>query len=453
MDLSRIFSITVNRSSPRITRQALDLPLIYGYVPTTVIPVSELTREYLSATALADMVTDGFLTTDPVYQCAVALLSQSPRPSKFKVGCSRLTWDHDVDLLAKTFATGETIELSITKNGVTRDYTRACGGASLAAEAAALKVLLDADAAGWFIAGTAEFTATVNGDNLEIRATVGDEREMLYWDGFLNLNISDVTTDRGIAAEVANILAYDPAWYCLIPADSFGAAELTLLATAIEATGNKIMSYATQDTVCEAGTGILHTLHAASRDRSIGYYSQNGMDEYPGATNAGRFLGEGDAYVGEVAWANKSFSGVTPSVLTSAALTLIEADSGNHYTTTAGVGNCFPGTVASGEYVDIIHLADYVVARIAEGCFSLSRATRKIPYTDAGVAQVRAVVLGALQDKVPGGFVEGSLTFTAPAVSTVDPADKAARTLPGVSFGATFSGAILYVDMTADLEF
>ena len=459
MDLSLIVNVTLNRNNPSLARAGFGTPLIFGYIDTAIIPPADRTRLYASATGLSDMIDDGFTTNHPVYKAAAALVAQNPCPQYFKVGRGALDFTHAVELLPDTFASGDTISFTVTKGTTSRTYTRTCGGVSLAAEAIAIALDMNNDASGWGTSGTGELTIAAVGNDVEIDAvSPANDNEMWYYSSLSNISLTDVTADRGtgIADDLAAILTADDDWYCLLLADAFGAVEIEAAADWIESY-QKICVAATQDrVVATAGTGIINTLKTSSNERTFMIYSPHSMAEYPAAAVAGRFLPEEP---GEVVWADKSLSGVTYwEGGTTAQLQNVEKKDGdlrfgNHYTKTAGVGNLRWGVTPKGEYIDIIRLGDWAVARCREDIFSAHRANKKIAFTDSGIALITGIIEKRLKEKVQDGFVDGSVSVDAPLASDVTAADKAARKLPGVVANAQFSGAILYTELKLQLAF
>lgn len=460
MDLNTIIPVTISVGSPSITRLGFGEPGIFGYVPTTVIPASSRTKRYSTSTGLADLVADGFATTDPVYLAAQAVAAQTPRPPTFKVLCGRETVTHDFDITPTTFAAGETIEVTLTKGGVSRTYTRTAAGVSLAAEATAIAALFEADASGWGAAGSVEFVSAGVGDVVQVRAVVpgAGENDVWYVSARTNCTYTDQSADRGIAAEMTAILAADSDWYMLIPADAFGAAELALLATSVQGATNKTMCAMSQDAAVIAGTGIGATLVAADRTRTMMTYSGASLGTYLSGGIAGRFLPEDP---GSEAWMYKSISGPTPDMLTTSESSLAHADYTNTYEgiSVGGVtvvnGNLYKGwTCGSSEtFIDQIRLIDALVFEVQSRVLALFRASRKVPYTDKGIGQIKGAVLAAIRAFQPNGFVTGSEFCEVPAAADISAIDKAARTLPDVVFGATLSGAIATVTIAGTLEY
>lgn len=445
------YSVTVNRNSPAISELGFGTPLVFGYISTSIIPPAERTRLYNASTALTQMVTDGFAVTDPVYLAVQAAISQSPAVKQIKVGRGALSYTHAVELLPTTFASGDNIAVTVTKGTTSRTYSQTAGGVSLAAEATALAALMNADASGWGTAGTAELTIAAVGNDVEIDAvSPANDNEMWYYSAINNLAFTDVGTDRGIATDLTAVEAYDDDWYCLLLADAFGATEIAAASTWIQSR-LKVMIYTTQDsTNASAGTGITATISAATAHRTMQFFSKNSMSEYLACAEAGRFLSQP---AGETSWADKSLTGVTASSYTAAEFSNLAGNYCNYYQTMAGVGNVYKGWVASGLYMDIIRLTDWVVQRVQERLFSNARANEKINFDDNGIAQVCGSILNVMEEKVPVGFVDGTLTCTAPLNADVSAANRANKHLPDVVWGAQITSGIMTVDMTANLYF
>lgn len=448
-DLNTRYAITVNRTSATLSRAGFGEPLIFGYIDTGIIPVSQRTRRYSLASFAVDMVADGFATTDPVYLAMAQVAAQTPRPATAKVGRGALDYTHAVELEILTDTSGETILVTITKGTTSRSYERACAGGGIAAEATAVAALMNADASGWGTAGTGELTIAGVGTAVEIDAvSPANDNEMWYYDGLQNAGFTDVGTDRGMSTDLTAVAAYDNDWWGLVLADSFGATEIAAAATWAES-NKKLLCAATQDyTNASAGTGIASTLASASRDYTNLTYTPHALNQYPGAAVAGRFL---PLPPGEIVWANKTLSGVTAATLTTAQISNLETDKCNYHDLTKGVGVLFKGFVSSGEFVDTIRLTDWTVTTVQEELLALALSVNKIPFTDAGVSQIEGVIRNVLRRKMPLAFEQDSDFFFAPKVADVSVADKSNRVLPDVVFGATFAGAIMTMTITANL--
>ena len=102
------------------------------------------------------------------------------------------------------------------------------------------------------------------------------------------------------------------------------------------------------------------------------------------------------------------------------------------------------GTVASGEYIDVVRGRDWLSTRLAEDVFGLFASLEKVPFTDQGIALVETAVRGVLQEGVNAGLLSSNPApvVTVPKAADVSALNKASRMLPDVNFTATLSGAI-----------
>jgi hypothetical protein len=458
MDLGQIITVTATLQNPALNRLSFGEPGIFGQVPIAIIPATSRTRRYSTATALADMITDGFVTSDAVYRAATALCAQSPRPQTFKVLCGRSNFTYAARLTCNAAPATDVLSMTIRGENPAVAGTVLEATVSVAGTGAAIgngTALHAALVATGFDPGTVTFTD--NGDGtVDIDGAAAND---LAWvDDLYNITVEDLTADRGIAAEIAAILAADADWYELIPADAFGEAELTLLATAIQGATNKAMCCATQDSEALAGTGIGDVLRAANRTKTMVIYTAHGLDEYPSAACSGAFLAKDP---GTYMRAFKSLSGVTPSVLTTAQLALLHADFVNTYTgVSIGGVSVVSGDLQRGwssgsveGYMDTYRLIDATVTEIQLRVYSAMRAADKIPMTDPGLSAIKGAVLEAIKSFGPLAYVPGSEVCNVPKASTIPAIDRAARRVPDVSAGATLAGGINRVEIGLTLSF
>ena len=459
MDLGSIIAVTATLQNPALNRLSFGEPGIYARVPIAVIPASVRTRRYATATALADLLDDGFAASDPVYLAATALCSQSPRPQTFKVLCGRSDFTFAAVLTCTTTDDTDTIEVTIRGENPAAAGTILEEVVSIAGDplgnantnATALAVALSGTG---FDPGTVTFTAV--GATVEVDGAAAND--ICFFDDLHNVTLDDATADRGIAADIGAIIAADSDWYELIPADAFGGAELTLLSTAMNSATNKAMSYASQDSDILTGAGIAAALTALNHTKTFGIYSAHGMDQYPGAAAAGLFLAKDP---GTYMRAFKSLTGVTPSHLTTAELALVHANFMNTYTGVS-IGGV---TIVNGDlqrgwshgsvegFMDTYRLIDATVSEIQLRVFSALRAADKIPMTDQGLSVIKGSVLEAVKSFGPLAYVPGSEVCNVPLASTISAIDRAARTVPSVSAGAQLAGGINRVNISLTLSF
>lgn len=321
-------------------------------------------------------------------------------------------------------------------------------------EADTIATLLD-----WFTAditqnGTANVTPTDGATKLTVTADTAGEFFSVVMSGE-GWTVEDVTTDPGMATDLAAVELYDNDWYCLIPVDTFGAAEIEAAAAWVEA-AKKIGVYQTADTdvatVAEASdtSSIAYTLKNANYDRAMLFFHRD-TDEYVGGAMAGRALPE-DA--GSITWAYKQLSSVSAQTLTTTERTNLENKNVNFLSTLAGVNITRYGVASGGEYIDVMRGTDWLAARIQERVYTLLLNNDKLPYTDAGIQAVRAEILAQLAAGIARDFIaaDPEPTCTVPRATAVSAADKSSRTLNNVTFRATLAGAIHKVAIEGELN-
>jgi hypothetical protein len=119
-DLNQIITVSIDRNTTTPTATGFGQPLLAGYFSTSVFP--ERVKEY---STLAELVTEGFATTDPIYKMATDLLAQNPSPTTFKVGRLALPSTPTFTLTpsADSIVAGEAHALTITGPGATAGET------------------------------------------------------------------------------------------------------------------------------------------------------------------------------------------------------------------------------------------------------------------------------------------------------------------------------------------
>jgi phage tail sheath gpL-like len=431
MSLADIASITIAANSGGIKRTSFGVPLIAAYHTEYVDRVREYSK-------LSEMVDDGFATTSPAYLAAVALKSQSPSVRKWKVGRRALAMTQTVDITPTVTTEGFTYQLSIGDESI--EHTVGAS-ATVATICDALVIAINALSGAFTCTdGTTKVTVAANSAGVLFR----------YHSFSREFTIKDVTADPGIATDLTAIRAADDDWYGLI-LDSQGAAEVAAAAAAIE-TLEKILVFNTADSVCrQSGTSdILSTLETSAYARTAGLFHTD-LDGYASAAWMGQRFARDP---GSDTWAYKTLAGIPADVLTTAEQGYIAAKQGSYYVEIAGRNVTIGGKVASGEWIDVVRGRDWLVARLREEIFALLANSEKLPYTDAGVAAVVAVIQGVLDDAVNRGFLAASPepTVTAPDVADVSSVDKAARLLPDIEFSATLAGAVHSLDITGTVS-
>lgn len=259
-----------------------------------------------------------------------------------------------------------------------------------------------------------------------------------------NLTPEVVTTDPGVEADLAACFEADPDFYG-VALDSNGAAEIEAAAAWVESNGKLLVVQTADAGTLDAETtdDVASTLKDASYGRTFTLYHPKiaTADSWIAAAMLGSRL---PATPGSDTWAFKTLATVSAYALTDAQAAALEAKNVTWYQTLAGVAVTYGGKVAAGEWADVVRFLDKQRARLRERLYALQLANAKIPFTDGGISAVRAEVAATIKEgQRDGGFDPAAdPTIDVPKVADVSSADRAARTLPGVSWSMRLAGAI-----------
>lgn len=425
-----VIQVTITRNTRTPTRAGFGTPLLMAY--HTRFP--ELYRVYEE---LSDMESDGFVSRDPAYRMAQALLSQSPRPERFVVGRLPAAHTHTQEVTITSAVEGEVVELSVvspTTGDVTEISYTIPAAATTTTVATAVELLVEA------VAGvTAASAAAV------ITITPDTNGNIVYVYGLQNATIKDITADAAYDTALSALDLATPSadsWYT-VHIDVASKANLDDVAAWAE-TRVKLFIGQTINSEEAAGTGALLTnLRDLGYDRTAMVYHPN-LHQYPAVAWAGRTLPE-DA--GSITWAMKELIGVTPTQLTPTQESNLETASANFYVEVGGLnmvdGKNGGGIAVGGEYLDIMHGTDWFTARLQEEGLAYLANQGKVTYEDSTGDTMEALVLAVLGAGVDRKlFTRGSLTATATKVANISSADRAARVFGPIKFGATYAGAV-----------
>ena len=193
-------------------------------------------------------------------------------------------------------------------------------------------------------------------------------------------------------------------------------------------------------------SSIAAILNSSGLVRTFVMYHQDADFDFPEAAWFGRVL---PTDPGSVTWKFKTLNSITFSELTTNQSKNARDKNANVYEFIGGVSITREGTMAQGEFIDIIRGVDWLQARIQEFVYQLLVNSPKVPYTNAGITAVEAEVRRALTLGVTNNFIADDPQFVVetPDVSDVSPTDKANRILRNVTFNATLAGAVHAVNI------
>lgn len=446
MSLADIVQLSITLKSTTVTKAGFGRPLICGNHSRFV----GRTRLYTTADA---MLVDGFLTTDQEYELANEVKSQRPAPKDFKIGRLALPFTQLVQLVPSNVTQG--FVYSGTINGAAWSYT-VLAAATTATVCTALAALFSG------LSGTGMTFTGASGTWVLCTATTAG-KVTNFVDMVPELRVTSTTADGGMAADMAAILAADTDWFGLLLTEN-SSAIVAATAAWVESK-RRIFFYPSADYGCKDGastTDIMYANKAFSYFNTAGFYHHE-VGSLIAAGIMGSFL---VTLPGTSSVAHKSIPGVKPSdvaangtqYLTDAEDTNVQAKNGNTYRTIAGNGDVLFGKVASGDYIDAVRFIHFMYARITESVILALQSSPRIPYSDAGIEQVKGAILAPLVSwtRKPYEALSNALNeapfVDAPKAADVDSASRIGRILPNVTFSARYLGAIHIAQITGTVS-
>lgn len=445
-EIKDIIDLTITRETARVLQAGFGIPMIMG--PTFRIP--DRIKAYGEP---ADLLSDGFSTSDNIYIAALKMFSQELSPEQFYVGNKKENVNSLQTITFDALATAGTFTVTV-------------GAATTAAiaynaNAAAIKAAIE------LLAGVTE--VTVAGDMpvlvLTVEFTGVDGNQ--HW-AAITVDVSALTgvtsetivqTQYGSAEDASwtdainAIIAANPLWYAMM-ATTRTQSEILELAAVIESE-DKLYFTCTDDADVLTGvsTDTASKLQALSYDRTIFLWSADEANYPEGAWMGGNLPKE----PGSLTWKFKPLVGITADELGANDLVNLKAKNANFYETVAGNSIITSeAVVVSGEYIDIMRGTDWIHARIGEDEFLVFLNNDKIPYTNKGVSLLTNPLRARLIDAASEArriLVEESIVVNEPDVDAALQADKAARLLKGITFSATYQGAVHKVEINGKLSF
>ena len=418
MAIEDIVNVTISRNTTAVSRAGFGVALIMG-----LNRISNLTyEEYTDA---ASLIIAGYQTTDPEYLAALAIFSQPISPTKVAIGRREVN--------VSTLGVGivaDSVDYTCTVNGT--PFTINSGVAATATTIiTALKGAID---------GGSEpvTTGAVVADEITITSDVSGARDSIT----TSANCTLVhTATQSLTNDLADIRNVNDAWYALV-AHTHVSADIQELAASIE-TAKKIYAYSTADSdvISAAATDVASILKGLSYARTFGMYDPDANTAFPEAAWLGVMLPKDP---GSATWKFKTLVGQDADDLTPTQITNASSKNINTYQEVGGVKITSEGVVAEGEYIDVIRGIDWLESRMEERVYGRLVNADKIPFTNAGIAIIATEVSAQLQEAIDADLLsdDPAPVVVVPKASGVNPGDKIARNLVGVTFEATLAGAI-----------
>jgi hypothetical protein len=431
--------VNVSLASAVFDRAGFGVPLLLGYHTK----FAEWARAY-SGDILEGLEDDGFSATDTngIYRMASMLVRQEVAPQSIVVGRVGSAHTQTVRFTPATPVAGKVYTFAITVAGITQTATFTADSTPTVAEVCAgLTTAINAL--------TVDVTCTDNTTSFDMITTAGKlfkvEHNLLPAEMTVLATTADPST--GYATSLANVINENNDWYCVL-LDTDSDAINNVVADAVELL-DKICIQDSADTgiLTNSTTDVASDREAEEATRTATFYNHV-IGGYAACAFAGRML---PTDPGSETWMWKKLRGVVASPLTSSQRGFADGKQCNYYRSGGnGLSITMNGQMGGGRYIDVQRGMDWFKARIAEALIALFASELKVPYTAAGLAQIKGVLEGVTQTAIAQGFLSPGTpdseedpipTVTVPKITDVTEADRAARTVSGVKVSGRVAGA------------
>lgn len=452
MSLAELINVQISIASAGIVAAGFGVPLIAGV--HTRFNDSARYRDYAK---VSDMIVDGFLTSDPEYILASALMSQKLKVERFVIG-RRLTpvaqvWTVTIATVTNSYT------YSLDLNG--RTVTYVSDGSATALEIrdnliTNIAALSPAEPVTAVLATGTTFTITSTDAGVPLTVVPLDS----------HLTAAITTPNVGIEDDLTAIAAAGATWYST-HLTSRDPGTIYRSAVWVEANSSDV-SYIGGYQTNEANTrdvayvssnpDLGARLKAAAFRRAYWMWHSTNAEGLVEAW-AGRLL---PLEPGTETWANKQLNGIPVDVHTTTQKNNVIGTSpgagknGNVYIgATSNNSITKRGSMASGDWIDLIRYVDSVKATISERIAQLEIDSDKIPYTDDGLQLIAKEVRGVLQDGEDAKKISPFPKFTVivPRAADFTSNQRASRDMGAhpIKFGFQTSGAIHEADVTGEV--
>jgi hypothetical protein len=368
LSLNAVVDINVHLSPLATVRKGFNIGLILG--DTAIIPASERVRTYYST---AEMLEDGFTSSNPEYKAALLYFSQSPQPTTLMVGrrvngeAFTVTADVTIDspVITPDSMTGIEVGQGVSGTGIPSGATVTAIGTNTV---------------------TISLNVTVTGSDVTLTFTPANE----------------TFVEALQACRVKNT-----EWYVFVPCDAVKADILAMAAEVEAMTPSTAMFYTTSDAdILNATAGnVFLTLKGLDYKRSLGIYSTQHV--YAAVSVMGYAMGANDGTANSAYdLCFKELPGVTVESITTTKYNNIVNANGNVY---INRGNTYDmlqlGNVANGTAFDELINLDKLVNDLQLTAMDALYGVRKIPQTEDGITYLINKLQEPLDDAVTIGFI------------------------------------------------
>lgn len=434
--ISEIVTVNITSAGVAIKQAGFGVPMIADYHTR----YADRIRFYSSLQGLLD---DGFTVNDAAYKAAAATFAQTPQVPLLALGRRANSPVIAIDITP--------VAQNSTVYSVVVSGPAGSGTASFTSDASATVAEITAGLTSAINTLALGITATDNTTKVTCTPTVAGKWVSVKPDSLSLMTVEQTHADPGIAADLAAIQLVDDSWYG-VTLTTHSKAENLAAATWIES-AKKIAILDTQDTINITNSvgNFALALKTANQNRSHALFHEDGA-AFAGAALLGSVFPHDP---GSINFEFRQLAGVGKSPLTATHITNLKANNAGFFTDYGGIGVFRDSKVASGAFfLDAIRDRDWLEARMQTRLFSVLANSKKVPFTDAGIASLEAEVRAQLAEGIAAGYLAASPApvVTAPKASAVNPVDKANRVLNAINFSATVAGAVHQVTINGTVS-
>lgn len=452
-DITEVVDVSVSVESAALSAAGFGRALILG----THTRFAEVARLYSSAAA---MLADGFLTSDLEYQEALSFFSQSAeadgrKPPDVLIG-RRATPVAQVITLTVVYDAAGQYSVTIGQAGmdsIVIGPIAANTDAPTTATDIATAINGNATLAAILTAAPVGSTVTLTSDVAGIPFTATPS----VTGGAATFTGATTTANVGVPEDLAGIEAAGFDWYATLLTSRTKREQVEAAIWTEGSTRPRICFLQSSEAALIAATysagspyaDIGSELKALNYHRTALVYASSDTNMVAAAWAGARL----PFTPGTQTWAIKKLVGVLAETLTATQYAFLTGTAAaptsgknvNVYQSLGQVSVMLRGQMASGRYIDVTRVADYLADQVEVSVGNLMLGEPKIPYTTGGLALVEAAIRQPLVSAKEQGILadDEEILVTMPAIGSVSAADRTNRLLnPPAQVAVVYSGAI-----------
>ncbi|MGN6103657.1 MAG: DUF3383 family protein [Kofleriaceae bacterium] len=435
MSLDDHVSITITADTLGVPRAGFGVPMILSVNAS----FPERLRYYTDIPGVAEDFPD---PSSPEHLAANAILAQDPHPERIAIGRATGKPTQRYKVSVSTVENSHLYKLAVRGDGVTAtDITFQADSTATDGEVAVgLVAALNAVAGKNFTASGTTSPISITGDAAGEWFSV-ESPEV----GYLKIEQDHADPATSVAVDLAAIATVHADWYALYTL--YNSEAYVKAAAAWVETQKRLyiadISASETVTLASAGTGASD----AADDLMVLGYDRTAVVYHPSPASM-----LGAAWLGTRLWTdagseNWKFAdptGVLPVSLTTTHKTNLEAKNANTLESTGRNSRMWAGTVASGEFIDVIRGIDWLENDMQTEVYDALASALKVPFTDAGIALIENKMLLSLGRGVSRGLLadDPKPVVRVPKAKDVASSDKKRRILPDLKFSGVLAGAV-----------